>query len=199
MSPGLGALWESAINNAAQQLTLTRHLPTERNRLGLQSLAVRARYLLAPLPVCEIALVSRALLVMSVGKTLGGVGGSWIGVPVPFSVTLAQPTSYCDGAPCPWRALVLYAWLPLPPLALLTPGSLNTEPGDVAALPGEAAACPELPPSPHSAPWLASAYAGAAPTTATAIMQVTQNSLYLMFPSVSGRSPLFSGRAIVHL
>jgi hypothetical protein len=48
MSPGLGALWESAINNAAQQLTLTRHLPTERNRLvGLQSLAVRARYLLA--------------------------------------------------------------------------------------------------------------------------------------------------------
>jgi hypothetical protein len=74
MSPGLGALWESAINNAAQQLTLmARHLPTERNRLvGLQSLAVRARYLLAPLPVCEItplaSPVAFELLVPSVGK-----------------------------------------------------------------------------------------------------------------------------------
>src|SRR5215475_8024265 len=97
---------------------------------------------------------------------------------------LPQATSYCAGAPAPCRALEPYAWLPLPPLTLLTPGSLNTEPGDVAALPGELVA----PEPPHSTPWSVSAYAGAAPPMiATATMQLAQDSLCLMSALLSGR------------
>jgi hypothetical protein len=44
---------------------------------------------LAPLPVCEIALVSFALFVMFVVELVGDC----IGVPVPFAVTLAQEVS----------------------------------------------------------------------------------------------------------
>src|SRR3954463_10356395 len=69
-------------------------------------------YLFAPLPVCETtplaSLVARELLVMSVGLPCSSSGGPavCIGVPVPFAVTLPQATSYCDGAPAPWRAMV---------------------------------------------------------------------------------------------
>ncbi len=46
-----------------------------------------------------------------------------------------QATSYCDGAPA-----ALYAFPPVPPLVLLIPGSLNTDPGELAELPGRVVA-----------------------------------------------------------
>jgi hypothetical protein len=41
---------------------------------------------------------------------------------------------------------------------------------------------------PHALPWRLSAYAGAAPITAMATRQLAENSLCLIFPSVSGRA-----------
>jgi hypothetical protein len=83
----------------------------------------------------------------------------------------------------------LYACPPLPPLGLLMPGSLNTEPGEVAALPG-------VPPPLASVAWqlllwgLGLAYAGgAAAMTAMATMQLTENGCASCSPSVSGRAP----------
>jgi hypothetical protein len=107
-------------------------------------------------------------------------------VPVLFVLveTLVQEMSYCE-TPKPLLLFcpVLYAVPPLPPLTLLMPGSLWTEPGDVAELPGLAALPWQL------APWgLGSPYAGAAPITAMAIMQPAENSLCLIFFLRSGRA-----------
>ncbi|MUL84667.1 MULTISPECIES: hypothetical protein [unclassified Mycolicibacterium] len=113
-----------------------------------------------------------------------GVGSVCIGVPAPLfgllaldAVTLAQELSYCEGAPA-----LLYAAPPLPPGTLTVPGSLCVEPGDVAELPGALVAGFALLEEPHALPWeLGVAYAGAAPMTATATMQLAENSLCLMF------------------
>jgi hypothetical protein len=89
--------------------------------------------------------------------------------------------------------LKLYAAPPVPPLPL-TPGtlavagSLCVEPGDVAELPGAMMAGFALLGDPHALPWRSSAYAGAAPITAMATMQLAENSLCLSFSSVSGRT-----------
>ena len=127
--------------------------------------------MVAPLPVCEIALVACELFVIC------GVGVVvCTGVPVPCVLALVQAVSYCEGAPAPWRALVPYFTLALPPLTLLTPGSLKIDPGAVAALPGDWLDFVQ------SWPWFASAYAvGAAPMTAMATMQLAANSLRLIF------------------
>jgi hypothetical protein len=111
-----------------------------------------------------------------------------IGVPVPFAVTLAQEVSYCEVAPTLlFACAVLYAAPPLPPLTLTVPGSLCVEPGDVAELPGASVAGFALAGDPHMLPWPTGlAYAGAAPMTATATMQLVQNSLYLMVPPFPG-------------
>jgi hypothetical protein len=106
-----------------------------------------------------------------------------------FAVTLAQELSYCEGAPA-----ALYLTPPLPPLGLFpTPfikGSLCVEPGDVAELPGVswagfalgAPANPQLLLGPPL-----SAYAGAAPITAMATMQLAESSLCLIiYPPVLG-------------
>jgi hypothetical protein len=137
--------------------------------------------LVVPPPVCEIGLVAFALFV-----AVCSVGAA--GVPAPvlmplglvlFAVTLAQELSYCDGAPA-----LLYAVPPLPPLGLFMPGSLCVEPGDVAELPGVSWAAFALGglPNPHmllGPPLLA--YAGAAPMTAMATMQLAESSLCLTF------------------
>jgi hypothetical protein len=103
-----------------------------------------------------------------------------------FAVTLAQELSYCEGAPA-----LLYAAPPLPPLTLTVPGSLCVEPGDVTELPGPEVAGFALwggPLNPHAllGPPL-SAYAGAAPITAMATMQLAESSLCLIiYPPVLG-------------
>jgi hypothetical protein len=137
--------------------------------------------------VCEvtpsIVLVASELFGTWVGNVVGEVLNT-IGVPLLFAVTLAQELSYCEGAPAPCRAL-LYAAPPLPPLTLTVPGSLCVEPGDVMELPGPEVAGFALwggPLNPHALlgpPLLA--YAGAALSTATAIMQLADNSLCLIF------------------
>jgi hypothetical protein len=132
-----------------------------------------------PLPVCEVtpsaARVACELFCTWVGNVVGEVLNT-IGVPLLFAVTLAQELSYCEGAPA-----LLYAAPPLPPLTLTVPGSLCVEPGDVTELPGPEVAGFALwggPLNPHAllGPPL-SAYAGAALSTATAIMQLADNSL----------------------
>jgi hypothetical protein len=102
-----------------------------------------------------------------------------------FAVTLAQEVSYCEVAPTLlFACAVLYAAPPLPP-GPLTPmgaGSLCTEPGDVAELPGALVAGFALLVDPHALPLPTGlAYAGAAPMTAMATMQLAENSLCLMF------------------
>jgi len=78
----------------------------------------------------------------------------------------------------------------VPPLTLTVPGSLCVEPGDVAALPGELVASRGVPPPvPHPKPWRLSAYAGAAPTTAMATMQLAVSSLCPMITFRSGARP----------
>ena len=137
-----------------------------------------------PAPVCEVvSLVAFALFV-----AVCSVGATCVPAPVLmplglvlFAVTLAQELSYCEGAPA-----ALYAVPPLPPLGLFMPGSLCVEPGDVAELPGVSWAAFALGglPNPHmllGPPLLA--YAGAAPITAMATMQLAENSLCLMFRS----------------
>jgi hypothetical protein len=150
--------------------------------------------------LCDITwlsfLVSSELFATWVGN---GATPCCIGVPAPvllpfglvlFAVTLAQELSYCEGAlPCGPPAL-LYAAPPLPPLMLvvgapLLTGSLCVEPGDVVELPGAlVAAFALMGPAgfPHALlgpPLLA--YAGAAPMTAMATMQLAENSLCLIF------------------
>ena len=66
----------------------------------------------------------------------------------------------------------MYDAPPVPPLMLTVPGSLCVEPGDVAALPGELVAGLADAGFPHMLPWRLSAYAGAAPMAAMAIMQL---------------------------
>ena len=69
------------------------------------------------------------------------------------------------------------------------PGSLNTEPGAVAALPGELVA----PSSPHSALG-GPAYAGVAPMTAAATMQLAHSSLDIMTCASSAGLSVFRVR-----
>jgi hypothetical protein len=107
------------------------------------------------------------------GIWVGGGATVCCGVAVPFAEVMAQAWSYCEAPPtglCAFPAV--YACPPVPPLGLLPMkpkegGSLNTDPGDVAALPGEPDSNWQV------FPWgLGAAYAGAAPMTATPIMQL---------------------------
>jgi hypothetical protein len=139
--------------------------------------------LVVPLPVCEIGLVACALFVavLSIGfgvPALGfGVPALLFGFLVLFAVTLLHAVSYCE---TPFFGFWGDEILPWPPVALLMPGSLKIEPGEVAALPGDLPPLLTVPPQSLGC-FVASAYAGAAPMTATATMQLAQNSLCLMF------------------
>jgi len=137
-------------------------------------------YLVVPPPVCEMGLVAFALFVAVCSGVPGGVSvpALLFGLLVLAAVTLAQEVSYCEVAPTLlFACAVAYAVPPLPPLGLLMPGSLWTEPGDVAELPGVSWAGFALWVDSHMLPWPAGlAYAGAAPMTATATMQLAENS-----------------------
>jgi hypothetical protein len=137
--------------------------------------------------VCEITPSLILVCFELFGTWVGNVDGevlNTMGVPVPFAVTLAQELSYCEGAPA-----ALYDTPPWPPSWLTVPGSLCVEPGDVTELPGPLVALfalvvPLVVPfgNPHALlgpPLLA--YAGAAPMTAMATMQLAESSLCLMF------------------
>jgi hypothetical protein len=93
---------------------------------------------------------------------------------------LTQATSYCEGAPA-----ALYAFPPVPPLVLLMPGSLNTDPGELAELPGRAEVCVQS--------WLGGpAYAGAtAPVIMMPAIQVAAKNVRMI--------RLHSGAAFAHL
>jgi hypothetical protein len=143
-------------------------------------------YLVVPPPVCEIGLVAFALFVAVCSGVPGGVSvpALLFGLLVLAAVTLAQEVSYCEVAPTLlFACAVLYAVPPLPPLGLLMPGSLWTEPGDVAELPGVSwVGFPLGEACSHVLPWPAGlAYAGAAPITAMVTMQLAENSLCLIF------------------
>jgi hypothetical protein len=167
-----------------------RYRPGRRSRFS--NLFPRC-YLLCTKKLCDITpllfLVSSELFCTWVGN---GATPGCIGVPAPLfgllalaAVTLAQELSYCEGAPA-----LLYAAPPLPPLMLvvgapLLTGSLCVEPGDVAELPGALVALfvlmgpAEFPHALLGPPLLA--YAGAAPITAMATMQLAESSLCLIF------------------
>ena len=163
-----------------------------RLRTPLPAGLARVRGLLAaqPLGVCEVTPSAALVACELFGTWVGNVGEvlNTIGVPVLFAVTLAQEVSYCEVAPTLlFACALLYATPPLPPFMLTVPGSLCVEPGDVTELPGPSWAGFALgplggPPNPHMLPWPTGlAYAGAAPRTATATMQLAENSLCLIF------------------